>query len=52
MIFEALDGRTMMILHNNHGQPSASRAELYEAAITEEGVKVQRRRGDLDGVVG
>ena len=52
MIFEAFDGRTMMILHNNHGQPSASRGELCEAAITEEGVKVQQRRGDLDGVAG
>jgi hypothetical protein len=52
MIFEALDGRTMMILHNNHGQHSASRAELHEAAVTEEGIQVQRHRGDLDGVAG
>jgi hypothetical protein len=52
MIFEAFDGHTMMILHNHHDQPSASRAELHEAAITEEGIKVQRHRGDLDGVAG
>ena len=52
MIFEAFDGRMMMILHNHHDQPSASRAELHEVAITEEGVKVQRHRGDLDGVAG
>ena len=52
MIFEAFDGRTTMILHNNHGQPSASRAELHEVAITDDGIKVQRHRGDLDGVAG
>jgi hypothetical protein len=52
MIFEAFDGRTMMILHNHHGQQSASRAELHEAAITDEGIQVLRHRGDLDGVAG
>jgi len=52
MIFEAFDGRMMLIVHNNHDKPSASRAELHEAAITEEGVQVLRRRGDLDGAAG
>ena len=52
MIFEAFDGRTMMMLHNHHGQQSASRAELHESAITDEGIQVQRHRGDLDGVAG
>jgi hypothetical protein len=52
MIFEAFDGRTIMILHNHHGQQSASRAELHEAAITDEGIQVLRHRGDLDGVAG
>jgi Glycosyl hydrolases family 43 len=52
MLFEDFDGRGMMILHNNHGQRSASRAELHEAAITDEGIQVQKRRGDLDGVAG
>jgi hypothetical protein len=52
MIFEAFDGHTMMILHNHHDQPASSRAELYEVEITEEGIKVQRHRGDLDGVAG
>jgi hypothetical protein len=52
MIFEAFDGRTLMVVHNNHGQPSASRAELHEVAITDEGIKVGRHRGDLDGVAG
>jgi len=50
MIFEALDGQLMMILHNHHDKRSASRAELHDVSITDEGVKVLRHRGDLDGI--
>lgn len=50
MIFEALDGQLMLILHNNHDIPQEARAELYDVAITDNGVEVLRHRGDLDGV--
>jgi hypothetical protein len=52
MIFETFNGQPMMILHNRHDNPSASRAELHEVSMTDEGVKVVRHRGDLDGIAG
>lgn len=40
MVFRTFDGRLMLILHTHHDDPSASRAELVEVDVTDEGVKV------------
>jgi hypothetical protein len=62
MIFQALNGQPMLILHNNNDssgtntneffEVSAARAELYNVAITDNGVQVLNHRGDLDGQPG
>lgn len=52
MIFEAFNGQLMLILHNNNDNPPDARAELYDVAITDNGIEVLRHRGDLDGVAG
>ena len=62
MIFQALDGHLMLILHNNNDSSGtntnelfvvpAARAQLYDVAITDNGVQVLSHRSDLDGQPG
>lgn len=44
MVFRAFDGRFLLIAHDNHDDPSKSRAQLFDVDVTDDGIKVLDRR--------
>jgi hypothetical protein len=50
MIFRAFDTQLVMSMHEDTGQ--ATRVQLYDIALTDDGVEILRHRRDLDGTVG